>query len=570
MSIQDWYSKPALKIGIATDHGGWEIKQGFAAWLRERGLEVVDYGPFVYDSLDDYPDFANKAMRGVSSGEVDIGLLVCRSGVGMGITANRYCGIRAAVAYSPEIARASRNHNCSNVLVLPADYAEPDQLKEIAAAWLETPFSGDLRHVRRLEKIESGSFLPISRFESEDSELADALFKGITKRDCTLDLVASENRTSSGVRAAMGSYLTDKYAAGYPGARLYSDCETADVIENLCIERACRLFGAEAANVQPYSGSLANLAAYHSVVLPGEPVMAMHPGRGGHSSHFSAHHISGKQWKVIPYELDPKTEQLDYDAIEKMAVGCRPKLIVAGGSSYVRSIDFERFRAIADRIHAVLMVDMAHSAGLVAAGLSPNPVPYADIVTSTTHKTFGGPRGGLILCKQAYIEAVNQSIFPMLQGGPLLNVIAAKALAMKEASSEVYISRQKQVIANAQALSAAFGEAGIRSVTGGTDCHMILLDLRSLGMNGLQAAKLLEAAGINTDPIRIPSDPLSSPEISGLRLGTSVVTVLGMKEAEMTRIAQWILSILRHPSDIVLQEQIQQQIAACLEKLALS
>lgn len=567
MEIQDWFVKKKLTIAVGTDHGGWELKQWLIPWLTNRGLKVMDCGPYVLDPADDYPDFANRTALAVSCGEADLGLLICRSGVGMGINANRYPNVRAVVAYSGAVAKASRNHNCSNVLVLPADYASVAELCEIAEAWLETPFSGDERHVKRLLKIENQGFYPNGHVLAEDPELGELIRAGEKKRAATLDLVASENHTDTAVRSAMATYLTDKYAEGMISARLYPDCGIADKIEQLCIDRACRLFGADAANVQPYSGSIANLAVYHAVLTPGATVMAMHPGRGGHSTHFSKNHISGKHFKVVEYELDPTTEMIDYHMIEKAALSARPALILAGGSSYVRNLDFARFRQIADKAGALLMVDMAHVAGLVAAGIYPSPVPYADIVTTTTHKTLRGPRGGLVLCRQKYIDAINKALFPLIQGGPLMHVIAAKAIALKEASSDAFKDYQRCVVENARTLCKLFKSQGLRVVTGSTDCHMLLLDLSSLKVDGVTAAKALEKSNINVNPIRILSDPLGSAHVSGIRIGTSVVTGLGMGEPEMTQIVEWVIRICRNPEDVSLQQRTADEIAAVLTNL---
>lgn len=561
MKIKDWQTKEKYKIGVATDHGGWELKTKCIKWLEEKGAIVVDFGPFTYDAQDDYPDFANPCVSALSRGEVDCALLICRSGVGMGIAANRYPNVRAVVAYYPEVAIASRDHNCSNVLVLPADYADETQLKEIVNAWIKRPFSNDPRHERRLLKIENAATPLHGALLNIDPEISQLIESGEKYRNSVLDLVASENHASAAVKTVLGSYLNDKYAEGQVGARLYVDCKVADQIEQLAINRACKLFGAEAANVQPYSGSLANLAVYSALVHINDPIMALNPARGGHSTHFSVHHISGRVWNPIYYDLDPETERIDYDAMEKLALGCRPKMIVTGGSAYVRDIDYKRIRQIADKIDAIMMVDMAHFAGLIAAGVMENPVPYADVVTSTTHKTLRGPRGGLILCKKAYEESINAAVFPLLQGGPLMHVIAAKAVAFKEASTEAFINYQKTVIANAKKLAQCLENSGLKTATNGTDSHMILVDITPFNLTGGEALKVLEKCGINCNAVRMPSDDVKAKNVSGIRLGTAVISTLGFKEAQMEQIARWIIEICKHAKCEKTQQKIRAEIS---------
>ncbi len=561
MQIQDWQGKSPLTLAIGTDHGGYELKCKLIPILESKGIRVVDCGPYEFDAKDNYPEFAHPVARAVSMGKTDVGLLICRSGVGMGIAANRYSGVRSVVAYSPAVARASRCHNCSNILVLPADYADETQQLEILDAWLSTPFEGS-RHVKRLEMIENGAWFPVGQIRHSDPELAEMIMTGYEKYEVTLDLIASENQTSIGVKAASGTYLTDKYAEGDVGHRHYPDCATVDQIESLAIARACELFGAEAANVQPYSGSMANLAVYAAFLNPGDSVMALNPARGGHSTHFSQDHVSGNLYKVNFYELDANTELINYNVLEKMVLCDHPKMIVAGGSAYPRNIDFARLREIADRVGAKLVVDMAHVAGLVAAGIYSNPVPYADVVTSTTHKTLRGPRGGLILCKKDWIERINKAVFPMIQGGPLVHVIAAKAIAFKEALAPEFKIYQETVVQNAKVLSETFKSFGIRSITDGTDSHMLLLDMRPTSFDGITIANALESANINVNPIRIPSDELySSQPPSGIRVGTPTITTQGATSDDMPQIVRWVMEVAKSPNDNAVIARVRDEVA---------
>lgn len=563
--IQDWFAKSNPILAVGTDHGGWEIKQWLIPWLEARGFTVLDCGPYHHDPADDYPCFAHRVARAVSDGDADVGLLICRSGVGMGICANRYPDVRAVVAYTEAVAKASRDHNCANLLVLPADYATEDELRAIAETWLKTPFSNAERHIKRLEIIEAVDAPTGKAIAAYDPELATILTEDERKRVATLDLVASESVSDPAVRTAMASQLTDKYAEGYPGARLYPDCTAVDKLEQLCIARACKLFGAEAANVQPYSGSIANLAVYLTVLGANETVLAMNPAHGGHATHFSQKHISGRAWKPYYYDVDVQRGVIDYNIVEKLALGMRPKLIVAGGSAYLRNLDFKRFREIADKVGAVLMVDMAHVAGLVAAGCYNNPVSYADFVTTTTHKTLCGPRGGLILCREKWIASVNKAIFPLLQGGPLMHVIAAKTAAFGAAMSDDFKALQQRILDNARALCELFAAHGVPSVSDGTDCHMTVLDLRSLEIDGITAAAALEKANINVNPMRLLSD--GPDEISGIRIGTPVISKLGMTPDDMPKVAEWILRVCRASSDASVCEDVKREIAETLHAL---
>ena len=538
-SITDIHGRK-LTVAIGTDHGGFKVKGDVAAFLRERGHEVVDCGPFVFDAGDDYADFGADAARKVSLGEADAAVLICRSGVGMGIVANRFHGVRAVVAGTPELAKKSREHNASNTLVLPGDFIDLATMKTVISAWLDTPFSGDERHARRLGKVETNSYDDIAAVRQSDPEIAAMLDREAERQNEGIELIASENFASCAVRAAQGSVLTNKYAEGYPGKRYYNGCAHIDEVESLAIERAKKLFGAEAANVQPHCGSGANQAVYTALCNVGDTVLAMSLDHGGHLSHGHPLNFSGSLYKIVPYGVNRETELIDYDEIERLAVEHKPKMILAGASAYPRVIDFPRLRAIADMVGAKLFVDMAHIAGLVAAGEHPSPIPYADVVTTTTHKTLRGPRGGLILCREEYLKAINSKVFPGLQGGPLEHVIAAKAVCFHEALQPEFKAYQHQVRLNAAKLAEELAKRGFRIVSGGTDNHLMLIDLRPKGATGKAVANALDIARITVNKNMIPFDPEKPFVTSGIRIGTPAVTTRGFKEPEIVKLAEFI------------------------------
>jgi glycine hydroxymethyltransferase len=373
-----------------------------------------------------------------------------------------------------------------------------------------------------------------------DPEVFEAMGRELKRQQDHLELIASENFVSPAVMAAMGTHLTNKYAEGYPGRRYYGGCEFVDIVESLAIKRAKEIFGAEHANVQPHSGAQANTAVYFSVLNPGDTIMGMNLAHGGHLTHGSPVNISGKYFNIVPYGVHPETGRIDYDALRDLALSHKPRMIVAGASAYPRTIDFARFREIADEVGAYLMVDMAHIAGLVAAGLHPSPVPYADFVTTTTHKTLRGPRGGMILCKEIHAKAIDKAIFPGTQGGPLMHVIAAKAVCFKEAMEPAFKAYQQQIVKNASALAAALKSEGFEIVSGGTDNHLMLLDLRKQGVTGKDTEHSLDEVRITVNKNAIPNDPQSPFITSGIRVGTPAVTTRGMKEPEMNQIARAI------------------------------
>ena len=378
-----------------------------------------------------------------------------------------------------------------------------------------------------------------------DPQVAEAIELELNRQRTHIELIASENFVSPAVMAAMGTCLTNKYAEGYPGKRYYGGCECVDIVEELARKRACELFGAEHANVQPHSGAQANTAVYFAMLKPGDTVMGMSLSNGGHLTHGSPVNLSGAFFNFVPYGVSSETEVIDYDDVRRIALECRPKLIVAGASAYPRIIDFKALRAIADEVGALLMVDMAHIAGLVAAGEHPSPVPYADFVTTTTHKTLRGPRGGMILCREEYAKAIDKAIFPGTQGGPLEHVIAAKAVSFAEALTDGFKAYQHQIILNAKAMENAFREEGVRMVSGGTDNHLMLLDFTGTEMTGKLMENLLEDANITVNKNTVPNETRSPFVTSGIRVGTPAATSRGLKEADMAQVARWIAKVLR-------------------------
>ncbi len=402
-----------------------------------------------------------------------------------------------------------------------------------------------------------------------DPEIYQAIVKEVRREHEHLELIASENFASLAVIEAMGSVMTNKYAEGYPGARWYGGCEHVDVAEALAIERAKQLFEAEHANVQPHSGAQANMAVYFAMLEPGDTVLAMNLAHGGHLTHGHPKNFSGRFFKIIPYGVSKRDERVDYDELLALAKEHKPKMILAGYSAYPRELDFKKFRAIADAVGAFLMVDMAHFAGLVAAGIHPSPVPHAEFVTTTTHKTLRGPRGGMILCRKDLAKKLDSQIFPGTQGGPLMHVIAAKAVALKEAMSPEFKSYQRQIVANAQAMAAELQAKGWRIVSGGTDNHLMLVDLACRGMTGKQASAALDQAGITVNKNAIPFDPNPPAVAGGIRLGTPAVTTRGMKEPEMRAIAGLMDRVMSAMADAGVAEQVARDVLALTERFPL-
>ena len=410
----------------------------------------------------------------------------------------------------------------------------------------------------------------LTNLKTVDPEIQKAIDQELSRQREKLEMIASENIVSTAVMQAQGSILTNKYAEGYPGKRYYGGCEYVDIVEQLAIDRAKKLFGAEYANVQPHSGAQANTAVYFALLEPGDTILGMNLTDGGHLTHGSPVNISGKYFKIIPYGVDKETERIDYDELERLAKEHQPKLIVGGASAYSRVIDFERMAQIAKSVGAYFMVDMAHIAGLVAAGLHPSPVPYADVVTTTTHKTLRGPRGGLILCRDAeFGKQFNKAIFPGIQGGPLMHVVAAKAVAFKEALSDEFKVYQQQVLDNAKALADELVKKGFRIVSGGTDNHLMLVDLRSKNITGKEAQFLLDEIGITANRNTIPFEPLSPFVTSGIRLGTPALTTRGLKEEDIREVADIIADVIENREDSAVIEEAKAKVQAICKKFPL-
>ena len=409
----------------------------------------------------------------------------------------------------------------------------------------------------------------MSFLAKQDPNVKAVIDQELMRQRDKLEMIASENIVSQAVMEAQGSVLTNKYAEGYPGKRYYGGCEHVDVVETLAIERAKRLFGADHANVQPHSGSQANFAVYFAMLKPGDTIVGMNLSHGGHLTHGSPVNVSGTYFNVVPYGVNAETQQIDYDEFRKIVLEAKPKLIIAGGSAYSRQIDFKKMADVAHEVGAIFMVDMAHFAGLVAAGLHPNPVEYADIVTTTTHKTLRGPRGGMILCKEEYAKAIDKAVFPGIQGGPLMHVIAAKAVALGEALQPEFKVYAEQVIKNAKVLAAELMAKGLTIVSGGTDTHVMLVDVRNTGLTGKEAEHLLDEIGITANKNTIPFDPASPFVTSGVRLGTPALTTRGLKEDDMKEIADIIATVLQNPEDTAKHQDAAKRVAALCEKYPL-
>ena len=400
----------------------------------------------------------------------------------------------------------------------------------------------------------------------KDTQIAQLIKQEQSRQKHNIELIASENFCSKDVREAAGSILTNKYAEGYPGHRYYGGCTYIDEIEELARQRACELFHAEHANVQPHSGSQANMTVYSAVLQPGDPVLGMNLSAGGHLTHGAKVSFSGKLYQFHSYGVDPVTECLNYDDIRSAALEVKPKMIVCGASAYARTIDFQAFRKIADEVGAYLMVDMAHIAGLVATGYHPDPVPYADFVTSTTHKTLRGPRGGLVLCKEEYAQAIDKALFPGIQGGPLCHIIAAKAVCFHEALQPEFKTYIHQVVKNCQVLAETLQEEGFRLVSGGTDNHLLLVDTMSLGITGKDAETVLDEINITVNKNAIPNDPLPANTTSGIRLGTAAMTTKGFKEEEFRKVGQWIALALKHKDDEEIKKKLRKQVISLTDQ----
>lgn len=545
---------PNIRVALGADHGGLEIKAALRTYLEGAGCTVADFGTDEADSVD-YSDFANDVCRAMTDGRFDFGILVCKSGIGMSMSANRWHGIRAAKVNSVEEATVTRSHNDANVLCIGNMYADTSLAIEMADAFLKTVFEGG-RHERRLIKG-SGSRLAVT-----DGKVYDIIEGEHARQRSHVELIASENFASPAVMEAQGSVLTNKYAEGYPGKRWYGGCEEVDKVETLAIERAKEIFGAEHVNVQPHSGSQANTAVYFAVLKPGDRILTMDLAHGGHLTHGHPANFSGRLYDVVHYGVTESEETIDYDALEALAQECKPKLITSGASAYSRVIDFERMGQIAKSVGAYLMVDMAHIAGLVAAGVHPSPVPHADFVTSTTHKSLRGPRGGIILCKEEHAKKIDGRVFPGVQGGPLMHVIAAKAVCFGECLKPGFKEYQEQVVKNTRALANRLSALGLRIVSGGSDNHVFMVDLRPIEINGNEASITLDKVGITVNKNAIPFDTGSPMKPSGIRIGTPAVTTRGMKEADVEKVAELIYEALTNKDDEAKLADIQARVFA--------
>ena len=555
-----------MNIAIGADHGGFELKAKIIEALKAKGHDVTDCGTNSADSCD-YPDYGAEVARRVSHAEADQGILICNTGIGMSITANKFPRVRAAVCCTPEMAQLTRIHNASNVLCLGANNVSNDISMKILEAWLAGKPDMEGRHGRRVGKIKISQD-PDALYES-DPEIYKVICEENIRQKNNIELIASENIVSRAVREAQGSRLTNKYAEGYPGKRWYNGCEWVDTAEQLAIDRAKELFGAEHVNVQPHSGSGANMAVYYSVLEPGDTILAMSLAEGGHLTHGHPMNFSGRFFNIIPYGVNKEDEQIDYDEVQRLAEEHKPRMLVAGASAYSRIIDFPRLRKIADSVGAYLTVDMAHIAGLVAAGCHPSPVPLADFVTTTTHKTLRGPRGGMVLCKEKFAADLDRQVFPGIQGGPLEHVIAAKAVAFGEALKPEFKTYQEQVVKNAKALADALLENGFRLVAGGTDNHLILVDVGASGFTGKDVANALDKASITANKNGIPFDQKSPFVTSGVRLGTPAVTTRGMKEKDMKTIAGFIKAVTENLEDEAKLAEIRKDVIAFSNRFVL-
>jgi glycine hydroxymethyltransferase len=551
-STHDETRVTALKrVALAADTSGTELKEQVRSWLNLNGYPFEDLGGC------DTEEIATRVARAVSQGHADCGVIIDRTGFGLSMAANKVPGIRAALVHNVEMARLSREQHDANVLCIASQEIRGKRLKEILDAWINTAYAG-VRIDSPTPPMDPKLNLPTAAdpvsmnkptLSEADPEIFQAVQNEYARQHDNIELIASENFTSRAVMEAQGSCLTNKYAEGYPGKRWYGGCEYVDVVETLAIERATKLFNAEHVNVQPHSGSQANAAVYFAMLQPGDLILTMDLSHGGHLTHGHKMNFSGRFYRVVHYGVSKETETIDYDALEAQAREVRPKMITAGASAYSRTIDFPRLRKIADLCGALLFIDMAHIAGLVAAGEHPSPVPYADFATTTTHKTLRGPRGGLIICKEKYAKEIDSQVFPGIQGGPLMHVIAAKAVALGEALRPEFKTYQQQVVRNAKALCEGMKKNGFRIVSGTTDNHLMLVDLQPKKITGKEVSEVLDHAGITVNKNAIPFDTQSPFKAGGIRLGTPAVTTRGMKEDEMFDIANLIEEAVEHRAD---------------------
>ena len=550
-----------VSIGLAGDSSGRILLSEATDVLRREGCVSVTLagGEGV-----EFPEIAKVAAEAIAQGRIQGAILVGRTGMGLCMAANRFAKVRAVVVDSPESARLARERYHANVLCLGADEMGASDARACVQAWISTSFTGARyeKQVSRLESLGGGrQGEPVGPdLARTDVRIAEAIRKEHRRQTENIELIASENFTSPAVMQAQGSCLTNKYAEGYPGRRWYGGCEFVDDVEQAAIDRAKELFGAEHVNVQPHSGAQANTAVYFAFLKHGDKILTMDLAHGGHLTHGHPKNFSGMFYTVKHYGVDPQTERVDYDLLEKAAIEFQPKMITVGASAYSRLLDYARMREIADKVGALLFADMAHVSGLVAGGVHPNPVPYADFVTTTTHKGLRGPRGGIIMCKAKYAKEIDSMVFPGVQGGPLMHVIAGKAICFLEALKPEFKVYQAQVVRNARALAEGLKKHGYKIVSGGTDNHLMLVDLRPSGMDGKAAQEALDAAGITVNKNSIPFDTASPMKPSGIRLGTPAMTTRGMKESEMFDIANLIHQALQKRNDPVALENIRSEV----------
>ncbi len=556
-----------VQVAMGADHAGYELKEALRQHLEKRGLKVLDFGTSSTVSSD-YPDFAQAVAHAVAEQKSDLGLLVCASGIGMSIAANKVPAVRAALVFDEKMAALARQHNNANVLCLGGKFIGPEQAKNIVDAFLDAHFEGG-RHARRIEKMERIESAGALRLELVDPEIFDAVRFERQRQQENIELIASENFVSPAVMEAQGSVLTNKYAEGYPRKRWYGGCENVDIAEQLAIDRAKRLFGAEHVNVQPHSGSGANMAVYFAFLKPGDKMLTMDLSHGGHLTHGNRANFSGRFFEILHYGVRKEDELIDYDQLARMAREHRPKMITVGASAYPRIIDFKRMGEIAREADALLLADIAHIAGLVATGLHPSPIEHADFVTTTTHKTLRGPRGGLILCKEKYAKEIDSQVFPGIQGGPLMHVIAAKAVCFHEALQPGFQEYQQQILKNSRALAEGMRRNGYRLVSGGTDNHLMLVDVGARGVTGKDCQIALDEAGITVNKNTIPFETRSPFQASGIRLGSPAVTTRGMKEPEMAAIADMISEVLLDIKNVDAARKVRQRVRELTARFSL-
>jgi glycine hydroxymethyltransferase len=545
-------------VAIGADHAGFELKETLKKHLEQRGVSVADFGTNSRESTD-YPDYAQVVAQTVANHKAQFGLLICTTGVGMSIAANKIAGVRAALVNDEQTAAVVRQHNDANILCLASKTTTADSAKKIVDAFLNSRFEGG-RHERRINKVETQFVRRDLKLKTVDPEIANAIEHERLRQQENIELIASENFTSPAVMEAQGSVLTNKYAEGYPKKRWYGGCENVDVVEQLAIDRAKKLFGADHANVQPHSGSGANMAVYFAMLKPGDKMLTMDLTHGGHLTHGNKANFSGKFFEIVHYGVRKEDELIDYDQLAKMAREHKPKMITVGASAYPRIIDFKRMGEIAREVNAYLLADIAHIAGLVAAGLHPSPIEHADFVTTTTHKTLRGPRGGLILCKEKFAKEIDSQAFPGIQGGPLMHVIAGKAVCFHEALQPTFKTYQEQILKNARALADGMKRNGFRLVSGGTENHLMLVDVGAKNLTGKDCQIALDEAGITVNKNTIPFETRSPFQASGVRLGTPAVTTRGMKEAEMAAVADMISEVLMDLKNVDAIQNVRQRV----------